>query len=93
MEDCTGGNWDSPRTIQVSPVAAGTEATVTISHAVWDAEGGTPLADTETVTTLGEEFVQRAAGTCEAADFPTPGETVTVQWQEAQQNFVITGVQ
>ena len=46
-EDCTGGNWDSPRTIQVSPVD-GTEATVTISHAVWDDHGGTPLEDMET---------------------------------------------
>ena len=45
--DCTGGNWDRPRTIQVKPVA-GTEATVTISHAVWDDHGGTPLADTDT---------------------------------------------
>ena len=45
------------------------------------------------VTTLGEEFVQGAAGTCEVADFPTPGEAVTLRWQEAQQNFVITDVQ
>ena len=48
---------------------------------------------TVTVSTLGEEFVQGAAGTCELADFPTPGETVTLRWQEAQQNFVITGVE
>ena len=45
--DCTGGNWDNPRTIQVKPVA-GTEATVTILHAVWDDHGGTPLEDTGT---------------------------------------------
>ena len=44
------------------------------------------------VTTLGEEFVRGAAGTCEVTDFPGPGETVTLEWQESQQNFVITGV-
>ena len=45
--DCTGGNWNRPRMIQVKPVA-GTEATVTILHAVWDDHGGTPLEDTDT---------------------------------------------
>ena len=44
------------------------------------------------VTTLGEEFVRGAAGECVVADFPTPGETVTLEWQESQQNFAITGV-
>ncbi len=44
------------------------------------------------VTTLGEEFVRGAEGTCVVADFPTDGETVTLEWQESQQNFVITGV-
>ena len=42
------------------------------------------------VTTLGEEFVRGAAGACEVADFPMPGETVTLEWQESQQNFVMT---
>ena len=45
---------------------------------------------TVTVSTLGEEFVQGAAGRCVREDFPTPGETVSLSWQEAQQNFVIT---
>ena len=48
---------------------------------------------TVTVSTLGEEFVREAAGRCVRADFPTPGETITLSWQEAQQNFVITDVQ
>ena len=44
---------------------------------------------TVTVSTLGEEFVRGAAGRCVLADFPTPGETVSLSWQEAQQNFVL----
>ena len=42
------------------------------------------------VTTLGEEFLQGASGTFPLSDFPTPGETRTLRWQQAQQNFVIT---
>ena len=45
------------------------------------------------VTTLGEEFVRGAAGECVAAEFPTMGETVTLTWQQNQQNFVVTRVQ
>ena len=30
---------------------------------------------------------------CVREDFPTPGETVSLSWQEAQQNFVITAVE
>ncbi len=44
---------------------------------------------TVTVTTLGAEFVRDIAGTCAATDFPSPGETVTVAWQQSQQNFVL----
>lgn len=43
-----------------------------------------------TVTTLGEEFLRGASGTFPLTDFPTPGETRTLRWQQAQQNFVIT---
>jgi len=43
---------------------------------------------TFTVTTLGEEFVEDAAGEAVAIDFPTPGSTVRLIWQEADQNFV-----
>ena len=45
------------------------------------------------VTTLGEEFVRGVEGACEVADFPSPGETVTLEWQQNQQNFVITAVE
>ena len=44
-----------------------------------------------TVTTLGEEFVRGVAGTCEAENFPTLGETVLLEWQQTSQNFVIAG--
>ena len=42
-----------------------------------------------TVTTLGQEFLRDVTGTCEAADFPTRGERVTLVWQQNSQNFVI----
>ena len=42
-----------------------------------------------TVTTLGSEFLRDVAGTCPVPDFPALGETVTLVWQETQQNFVI----
>ncbi len=45
------------------------------------------------VTTLGEEFVRDAVGECVAEDFPVPGETVTLEWQQTSQNFVITAVE
>ena len=45
------------------------------------------------VTTLGEEFLRGAAGACVVPDFPTVGETVTLEWQQNQQNFVITQVE
>ena len=55
---------------------------------------GVELARTTvTVTTLGQEFVRGAAGRCVREGFPAPGETITLSWQEAQQNFVITGVE
>ena len=44
---------------------------------------------TVTVTTLGAEFVRDVVGTCQAEDLPSPGETVTVVWQQSMQNFVI----
>ena len=45
-----------------------------------------------TVTTLGEEFRRGLVHTGRVWDFPGAGEVVTVEWQEAQQNFVVTGV-
>ena len=41
------------------------------------------------VTTLGEEVVEDAEGTCVVEDFPREGESVTVAWQASRQNFVI----
>ena len=33
------------------------------------------------------------AGECVVADFPMLGETVTLEWQQNQQNFVITAIE
>ena len=50
-----------------------------------------------TVTTVGEgeeeEFLRGAEGECIADDFPSPGKTVRLEWQESSQNFVITDVE
>ena len=49
------------------------------------------------VTTVGTgaeaEFLQGAEGACMVEDFPLLGETVTVEWQQTSQNFVITDVE
>ena len=45
------------------------------------------------VTTLDTEFLRDAAGECVVADFPMEGETVTLEWQQNSQNFVITDVE
>ena len=49
---------------------------------------------TVTVTTLGEgaeaEFLRDVEGACVVEDFPSPGETVTLEWQQNTQNFVMT---
>ena len=47
---------------------------------------------TVTLVDATEPFVRGLTQRVEVADFPTPEETVTLEWQEAQQNFVITGV-
>ena len=48
---------------------------------------------TVTVTTVGEgeeeEFLRSVVGECVVEDFPSPGETVRLAWQETNQNFVI----
>ncbi len=63
-------------------------------HEVIATVDGTELARTTVrVTTLGEEFVQDVTGECTVTDFPNPGETVTLTWQESSQNFVITEMQ
>jgi hypothetical protein len=41
------------------------------------------------VTTLGEEYLRGASGTYQINDFPFPGQSPVLQWQESQQNFLI----
>ena len=49
------------------------------------------------VTTVGEgeeeEFLRDAEGECVVDDFPTAGQTTTLEWQQTSQNFVITDVE
>ena len=45
------------------------------------------------VKTLGAEFVHGIAGECRMADFPSPDEAVTLEWQQDKQNFVIMDVE
>ncbi len=42
-----------------------------------------------TVTTLGTDFLTGASGEYVLADFPQSGNTTTVRWSEAHQNFII----
>ena len=63
-------------------------------HAVVALVDGVELGRaTVTVTTLGQEFLRDVTGTCEVADFPVVGETVTLEWQQNSQNFVMTQVE
>ncbi len=48
---------------------------------------------TFTVTTLGTEFLRGVSGAYRLSDFPRQGRNVLVDWQQASQNFVITGVE
>ena len=57
------------------------------------ADGDEFAHSTVTVTTLAGEFARGLHKTHTIADFPTAGQTTTVEWQESQQNFVITGVE
>jgi hypothetical protein len=51
---------------------------------------GVEFADvTFIVTTLGMDFLTGASGLFTVNDFPQPGQSVEVQWQESLQNFVI----
>ena len=47
---------------------------------------------TFTTTTLGVEFLQGAAGMCTVGDFPSAGQSATLEWEPNLQNFVITDV-
>ena len=46
-------------------------------------------SSTVTVTTLGEEFLRGVGGIYELEDFPTEGESIALEWQQALQNFTI----
>lgn len=49
-----------------------------------------PFADiTFSVVTLGGEFLRGLSGGCSVPNFPQAGGSVTVAWQESNQNFVI----
>ena len=52
-------------------------------------DGKTVQSNTFTVTTLGEEFVRGVERDVEVQDFPAPGETARLRWQEAVQGFVL----
>lgn len=52
-------------------------------------DGQTLRRHSFTVTTLGEEFVRDVEKDVTVEDFPGPGETVTLRWQQPVQNFVI----
>ncbi len=54
-------------------------------------DGHSLIADVEfAVTGIGDPFAKGLAGTYELTDFPAIGESVTVQWSEPDQNFIIT---
>ena len=44
------------------------------------------------VLPFGTEFISGASGMCSISDFPTAGESATVEWDETQQRFVVTGI-
>ena len=61
------------------------------AHTVQALADGVEFATaTVIVTTLGTEFRRGARGEVSIPDFPTPGQTLTLRWQQTQQNFVIT---
>ena len=41
---------------------------------------------------FGREFISGASGMCSIGDFPTAGESATVEWDETQQRFVVTEI-
>ena len=51
---------------------------------------GLMIADVEfEVAGIGEPFAKGLSATYELQDFPAPGESVTVEWSEPDQNFII----
>ncbi len=64
-------------------------------HEVVALVDGVELSRATVVVTVVDEtepYVRGLAKRVEVEDFPQPGETVTLEWQQSQQNFVITGV-
>ena len=47
----------------------------------------------EVVHLTDEPFVRGLAGECRAPDFPAPGATTVLEWEQSLQNFVISGVE
>jgi suppressor of ftsI len=56
------------------------------------ADGVEFASATFTVTTLGAEFLQGAVASCTVGDFPEPGQSTLLEWEQSQQNFIITEV-
>ena len=56
------------------------------------ADGVEFASATVAVTTFGEEFLRGASGTFTVSDFPQPGVSVDLLWQQSQQNFAISGI-
>lgn len=54
--------------------------------AAWEELGRSAV----TITTLGEPFMDGLEGEYVLEDFPSPGQSVVVEWEESLQNFVIT---
>jgi hypothetical protein len=55
-------------------------------------QNGVPFAQSIFhVTTFGTNFLTGAAGTYQLANFPSLGQSTTIEWVQGQQNFVITG--
>ena len=60
------------------------------THTVRALIDGNEFANTTVrVTTFGEQFLRGVSGTFPISDFPRPGETKRLQWEESLQNFVI----
>ena len=57
------------------------------------ADGEEFAHSTVTVTTLAGEFATGLRRTHAIEDFPAAGQTTIVEWQESQQNFVVTAVE
>ena len=56
------------------------------------ADGVEFASATVAVATFGEEFLRGASGTFTVSDFPQPGVSVDLLWQQSQQNFAISGI-